>query len=103
MALPVYNPLRAELFDAILSDENSMTPITLNAYLKKHLRANPDAKHADLKSRLQYAMSAHRKGVRCACGAPIWIIGSAEAGLGCFSCITGDANPDGDYEIAGFD
>ena len=75
----------------------------LGAYLKKHLRANPDPKHADLKSRLQYAMSAHRKGVRCACGAPIWIIGSAEAGLGCFSCITGDVDSDGDYEISGFD
>lgn len=80
-----------------------MTPITLNAYLKKYLRANPEIRPADAKSRLDYAIAAHRKGVRCACGAAIWVIGSAEVGLACFSCITGDANPDGDYEIAGID
>ena len=36
---------------------------------------------------------------RCACGARIWVIGSAEAGNGCFTCITGDAWPRADYEI----
>lgn len=53
--------------------------------------------------RLEDAIAAHRKGMRCACGAAIWVIGSVEVGLGCFSCISGDASPDGDYEIAGID
>ena len=38
-------------------------------------------------------------GERCQCGQPIWIIGSAEVGLSCFSCITGESHPDEDYEI----
>ena len=38
-------------------------------------------------------------GARCQCGAPIWIIGSAQTGLGCFACITGQSDPDQDYEI----
>lgn len=78
-----------------------MRPITLKAFLKRHLRANPGMNRAQAKSRLEYAISAHRKGVRCACGAPLWIVGSSEAGLACFSCIAGEIDSDGDYEIAG--
>ena len=35
----------------------------------------------------------------CECGEPIWVIGSAVAGHACFTCITGEATPSGDYEI----
>lgn len=76
------------------------TPIRLNDYVELHLRANPDVKRADVIARLEYAIDASRRDVRCQCGAPIWIIGSAEAGLACFTCITGEAVPDSDYEIA---
>jgi len=76
------------------------TPIQLHDYVELHLRANPDADRAELIEQLADAIVAHRAGARCACGEPIWIIGSAQAGLGCFSCITGQAAPDQDYEIA---
>lgn len=74
-------------------------PIKLDDYVNLHLRANPGTGRADLVKRLQYAIGAFKSGVRCGCGEPIWIIGSAEAGLSCFTCITGDAVPDNDYEI----
>ena len=74
--------------------------ISLSDYVELHLRANPSTERAELTARLEYAMDAYRRGIRCQCGAPIWIIGSAEAGLACFTCITGQAVPDNDYEIA---
>jgi hypothetical protein len=64
-----------------------------------HLRANPDTDRTDLIDRLHDAIAAFRRGERCRCGRPIWIIGSAEVGLSCFTCITGESEPDGDYEI----
>jgi len=75
------------------------TPIALQDYVELHLRSNPGTKRAELIERLQYAIDAFRRDTRCQCGAPIWIIGSAEAGLACFTCITGEAAPDNDYEI----
>ena len=74
-------------------------PIRFEDYVEKHLRSNPDVERADLIERLEYAVTACKRGVRCECGAPIWIIGSAEVGLSCFTCITGEATPDDDYEI----
>jgi hypothetical protein len=43
--------------------------------------------------------NARKAGARCACGTFIWTIGSAEARAACFTCITGEAWPDTDYEI----
>ena len=68
-------------------------------FVELHLRANPGTDRAELIARLEYAIDAYRKDIRCQCGAPIWIIGSAEAGLACFTCITQQAAPDRDYEI----
>jgi hypothetical protein len=48
---------------------------------------------------LRQAVDARKAGARCAYGAFIWAIGSAEAGAACFRCITGEAWPDRDYEI----
>lgn len=75
------------------------TWVRLEDYVALHLRANPDSKRTEVIKRLEYAVDAHRKDVRCQCGARIWIIGSAEAGLACFTCITGRAVPGNDYEI----
>lgn len=60
------------------------TAISLREYVKRHLRANPSTKQAELIARLRQALDARRNGVLCQCGAPIWVIGSAEAGLRCF-------------------
>ena len=75
------------------------TPIQLHDYVALHLHGNPGVKRADLIERLQSSIRAYRAGARCQCGAPIWIIGSAQAGSACFTCITGQAAPDRDYEI----
>ena len=67
--------------------------------MELHIKANPGTKRRDLLGRLNYALAAKERGVTCACGQPLWVIGSAEAGLGCFRCITGEPVPDNDYEI----
>ena len=79
--------------------KNGFTPIQLDDYVARHLQANPDVDRADLIERLHDAIDAAKRGERCSCGAPIWIIGSAEAGLACFTCVTGEAVPDNDFEI----
>jgi hypothetical protein len=75
------------------------TPIGLKEYVDLHLCSNPGVERADLVTRLEYAIDAKKRGIRCQCGAPIWIIGSAETGLACFTCITGESEPNNDYEI----
>lgn len=79
--------------------KTGFTPILLHDYVELHLRTNPDAERAEVVQHLESAIGAYRAGARCQCGAPIWIIGSAQAGLGCFACITGQTSPDQDYEI----
>ena len=76
-------------------------PISIDDYVQKHLANNPGVDRADLIRRLQSALASARAGVRCECGGPIWVIGSAEVGLSCFTCITGEADPSDDYEITG--
>lgn len=75
------------------------TAISLDDFAERHLRANPEVGREDLKARLEFAIAAHRAGKRCSSGAEIWIVGSADAGLSCFTCITGEAYPSNDYEI----
>ena len=78
----------------------TFVPIQLKEYVKLHLRSNPGEKAADVTARLQSALEDYKAGRRCNCGEPIWVIGSAEAGLMCFTCITGESHPSEDYEIA---
>lgn len=75
-------------------------PIGLPDYVRMFLKDNRGEKAADVTARLQSALDAYKAGARCHCGEPIWVIGSAEAGRDCFTCITGEADPSGDYEIA---
>ena len=79
--------------------KSRFTAIALDDYIDRHLRTNPAVSREDLKARLEFAIAARRAGNRCSCGAEIWIVGSAEAGLSCFTCITGEAHPSDDYEI----
>jgi hypothetical protein len=78
----------------------AFVPIQLKEYVKLHLRSNPKENAADLTARLQSALDDYKAGHRCHCGEPVWVIGSAEVGLMCFTCITGEAVPSEDYEIA---
>lgn len=75
------------------------TPVRRNQFIKQYLEKNKDADSDTLRAALEDALAAWRQGVRCACGQPLWVAGSAVAGYGCFTCITGSAQPDGDPEI----
>ena len=77
----------------------SFVPISLDDYVRLHLRSNPGIVRDELVGRLQAALADFHADERCACGARIWVIGSAEVGNGCFTCITVDAWPREDYEI----
>ena len=74
-------------------------PIRLEDYVRLHLKNNPGSKAAEVTPRLRATLQAHLAGQKCQCGEPIWVIGSAEVGHSCFTCITGEAVPDSDYEI----
>ena len=74
-------------------------PIPFARYVDLHVQSNPSVDRAEFAHRLRQAVDARKAGARCACGAFIWAIGSAEAGAACFTCITGEAWPDSDYEI----
>lgn len=74
-------------------------PISLESYVELHINANPDVSREEIRGGLMSALKDHKRGVRCDCGNPIWVIGSAVAGIACFTCITGDSVPDDDYEL----
>ena len=73
--------------------------ISIDNYLKKHLKNNPKTNEKQLRSSLESAIKDFKNGVKCSCGNDIWVIGSASVGNSCFTCITGESFPDKDYEI----
>lgn len=73
--------------------------ISIDKYIKKHLKSNPSENEKDLRKRLNSALDDYKNGVKCFCGNDIWVIGSASVGNSCFTCITGESQPDSDYEI----
>lgn len=79
--------------------KSKFIPIALDDYIEKHVQINPEVSRKEIRARLECAIAEHRAGKRCSCGEVIWVIGSAEAGLSCFTCITGEACPSGDYEL----
>jgi hypothetical protein len=74
-------------------------PVRVDQFVAQYLRNNKDADGDALRAAVEDALAAWRQGVRCACGRSLWVAGSAVAGYGCFTCITGSAEPDGDPEI----
>lgn len=78
----------------------SFTPIALEDYIATHLQVNPQVEPADLRRRLRRALADFKAGRKCRCGNPLWVIGSAEVGNACFTCITGETTTSGDYELA---
>ena len=76
-------------------------PITVDDYVRSHRKSNPGSNEHDLRERLRQTLAAYHAGARCSnCSERIWVIGSAEVGHMCFTCITGEAYPEDDYEIA---
>ncbi len=73
--------------------------ITFEKYIELHLKHNPTDKRSDLEKNLKNALKDYENGIKCSCGNDIWVIGSASAGNGCFTCITGESMPVDDYEL----
>ena len=74
-------------------------PITIDNYVKKHLKSNPSDNEKDVREKLNTALSDYNNGIKCQCGSDIWVIGAAFVGNSCFTCITGESEPTDDYEI----
>lgn len=73
--------------------------ISIENYIKLHLKHNPSENKTKLKRKLNDALTDFQNGVKCACGNDIWVVGSASVGNSCFTCITGESMPVDDYEI----
>lgn len=76
-------------------------PITIDKYIKLHLKNNPSENEKDLRERLNASLKDYKNGIKCSCGNDIWVIGSASSGTSCYTCITGESLPTDDYEISG--
>lgn len=74
-------------------------PISIDKFVKLHLKKNPNENEKVLRVRIEAALDDYKNGVKCQCGKDLWIVGSTSAPFGCFSCITGKDHPLGDYEI----
>jgi hypothetical protein len=74
-------------------------PVTIDDYVKVHLKKNPNENEKVLRVRIEAALDDYNNGVKCHCGKDIWVAGSATAPFACFSCITGKSHPQGEYEI----
>ena len=74
-------------------------PISIDKYVKMHLKNNPSENEKELRKRLISTLEDNKNGVKCSCGNDIWVIGSASVGNSCFACITGESFPKDDYEI----
>lgn len=74
-------------------------PISIDEYVKMHLAENPSENEKDYRERINSALEDYKNGEKCSCGNDIWVIGSAVVGNSCFTCITGESQPDDDYEI----
>ena len=79
----------------------AFVPIEIDEFVGLQIKENPSDAPADLTARLETALDAFRRDQRCECGGFMWVIGSALlGGSTCFTCITGEADPSDDYEIA---
>lgn len=77
----------------------NFVPISVDKFVAQYQKENTDTDAAELKKNLNHFKTLKLKGQKCNCGNPIWIIGSAISGKGCFTCITGDTDNSNDYEI----
>lgn len=74
-------------------------PISVEKFVDLFKENNPDMNAEDIKINLKHFKKLKIKGQKCDCGNPIWIVGSAIAGQGCFTCLTGETDNSKDYEI----
>lgn len=77
----------------------NFTPISKQEYVALHLMNNPSTNEAELRNKLDRVLSDFNEGIKCDCGSPLWVIGSASLGMGCYSCLTGEELPTENFEI----
>jgi hypothetical protein len=73
--------------------------ISVKNFIEKYKMANPKEDIKKLKGDILYFYELKKQGLACDCGNPIWVIGSAIVGKGCFTCISGESDTSNDYEI----
>lgn len=81
------------------ASRGGFVPISIAKYIPLHMKSNPAEPRAALEAALRERLEAAERGECCDCGEPIWALGSAIVGRGCFTCITGESSPTDDYEI----
>ena len=81
------------------TEKHGFTPISKEAFVESYLKNNPGDSREEIESAIERSLDFYRNGKKCTCGNPIWVVGSAVTGAACFTCITGEAKPDEDYEI----
>ncbi|SMD01508.1 hypothetical protein [Pedobacter nyackensis] len=74
-------------------------PISIKKYVDLYVKNNPSEKKREVEERLRDVLHHAVTGTKCRCGNPIWVVGGADAGFSCFTCITGESSPNEDYEI----
>jgi hypothetical protein len=79
--------------------KNRFQKISIDEFVEQTIKINPDLKAGELKRGLVEFKKRKMRGELCDCGNPLWIIGSAITGKGCFTCITGESDCSDDYEI----
>lgn len=81
------------------TSKRKFKPISVDKFVDLYQKNNPDADTNELRKNLSHFKTLKLQGQKCGCGNPIWIIGSAISGQGCFNCITGETDNSNDYEI----
>ena len=74
-------------------------PIKFEKFVDKYIKSNQGTNRKEITNRLKAALSHYKSGIKCDCGNPIQVVGSAVVENACFTCITGEAMPDNEYEI----
>ena len=78
---------------------HKFVPITIEKYIELYAVNHPNLTANEFRLKLREMLKAKTEGARCACGESIWVIGSIEVGMSCFTCITGQAFAEDDYEV----
>lgn len=73
--------------------------ISIDNFIQIYKKRNPNENFVELRNNLLHFKKVKKRGEKCICGNPIWVIGSAISGKGCFTCITGESYTTDDYEI----
>ncbi len=77
----------------------NFAPINIESFADMYLRHNPTHNREALVEQLHKSLEDFKKGKKCECGNPIWVIGTALYETTCFSCLTGETDASKDFEI----